>query len=329
MATMTEPKVQQKPPGNFDLLGALFGGNPYQPWDPLGAGWGKTGITQDQFGYQYASPEESTQFHSFLNQAGLDDATRNAFASRYDPHNQAGNYQLMNEIMAASYQAFQRDQAEDARAAADAARASGLASVNQLESTYKPIFEGQLNRFQDSNNPGQLRDGFIFNDQEYGSLLGQAEAAINRGAATSRNNAAIANMNAGVRGSGKQINMAGASELDANARRADVRAGLGTEAMSRMDQLIDRNRQFDTDIGRMRTEAEQGFIPNALGIGQYYGQMSTPDWYAPRQAGLNETFAGRGQSLNEASLGVNAGLGLLGAANNTLSSTYNFIRPGR
>jgi hypothetical protein len=212
----------------------------------------------------------------------------------------------------------------------DAALAASREDYATLERDVLPGFVSDVQRFTGQTGAGdvggQLMPGFIFKDTTYGDALQAAEGAIDTNIQNTRTNAALANVNAGVRASGKSIDRVQQAELGAGIGKAGIRSGLTTDAQQALERSRGAHRGYQTDLTKAMADLELGYQPSALQWSALQQQAPGLNAYGPRGTQFDEISGRAGLDLAGGGLAAQILLGLLGAGQTATGQGLGFIQ---
>lgn len=194
---------------------------------------------------------------------------------------------------------------------------AGRKRLGKLETDVLPGFVSDVQRFTGQTGAGdvsgQLMPGFIFQDTTYGDALQAAERAIDTNIQDTRRNAALANVSAGVRASGKSVDRVQQAELGAGVGKAGVRSTLTTGAQEALERSRGAHTGFQTGLTDAMNALDLGYQPSALQWSALQGQAGGPNAYGPRGTLIDEQFGKAGLDLAGGGLAAQILLGLIGA----------------
>lgn len=160
---------------------------------------------------------------------------------------------------------------------------------------------------------GQLMPGFIFKDPAFNDARQAAENAINQNIANTRNNAALANVSAGVRSSGKSIDRVQQAERGAAQGKGGVRSTLSLGAIEALDRAKGAYTGATTGLTEAMNALDQGYLPSGLNWAALGQTAQGPNAYGPRATLIDEQFGKAGLDLAGGGLAAQILFGLLGA----------------
>lgn len=214
--------------------------------------------------------------------------------------------QLEDALEGAVTARVERTRADELYSRQQAARDSALSGLEEIKSTYEPVFNENIARYERAtSSPAALRT-----DRDYGAMLAQAESAVNANVNQTRQSASRGLASRGLAGSGKVSDAVRQSEIQASAARGGMFQTAYSDAMSRLENARTSKAGFLSDMTQNKYNIESGSIGNLQGLSQYWGGIASPSYAGPTLTGADLLALKQGSDRADFGAGTNFLLGL-------------------